>query len=55
MESALIRLDRMFDVGTPELLTVAVIALLAMGPERLPEAIRNLARSWNWPDPSTIA
>ena len=32
----------MFDVGFPELILVSVIALLVLGPERLPEALRTL-------------
>ena len=32
----------MFDIGFPELLLVAVIGLLVLGPERLPEALRTL-------------
>ncbi len=32
----------MFDIGFPELLLVAVIGLLVLGPERLPSALRTL-------------
>ena len=32
----------MFDIGFPELLLVSVVLLLVLGPERLPEALRNL-------------
>ncbi len=32
----------MFDIGFPELLIVSVVALLVLGPERLPEALRTL-------------
>lgn len=32
----------MFDIGFPELLIVAVIALVVLGPKRLPEAMRTL-------------
>ena len=32
----------MLDIGFPELLVVATLALLVLGPERLPEAIRTL-------------
>ena len=32
----------MFDIGFPELLLVSVVILLVLGPERLPEALRNL-------------
>lgn len=34
----------MFDIGFPELLIVSVVALLVLGPERLPEALRTLGR-----------
>lgn len=32
----------MFDIGFPELMLVSVVALLVLGPERLPEALRTL-------------
>lgn len=32
----------MFDIGFPELLLIAIIGLLVIGPERLPEALRTL-------------
>lgn len=32
----------MFDVGFPELLLVSVVALLVIGPERLPETVRTI-------------
>ena len=32
----------MFDIGFPELLLVSVVALLVVGPDRLPESIRTL-------------
>jgi sec-independent protein translocase protein TatB len=32
----------MFDIGFPELLLIAIVALLVIGPERLPEALRTL-------------
>ena len=32
----------MFDIGFPELLIVSVVALLVLGPERLPEALRTM-------------
>ena len=31
----------MFDIGFSEILVIAVIALLVMGPERLPQALRS--------------
>ena len=33
----------MFDIGFPELLIVSIIALLVVGPERLPGAIRSMS------------
>ena len=33
----------MFDIGFPELLLISVVALLVIGPERLPETIRSIA------------
>lgn len=33
----------MFDIGFSELLVIAVIALVVMGPERLPETVRNIS------------
>lgn len=32
----------MFDIGFPELLLVSVVALLVIGPERLPETVRTI-------------
>lgn len=32
----------MFDVGFPELVLIAVVGLLVLGPDRLPEALRTL-------------
>jgi sec-independent protein translocase protein TatB len=32
----------MFDVGFPELVLIAVVGLVVIGPERLPEALRTL-------------
>ena len=33
----------MFDVGFPELLLISIVALLVIGPDRLPETVRNIA------------
>lgn len=33
----------MFDIGFPELLIVSVVALLVIGPEKLPETVRTVA------------
>jgi sec-independent protein translocase protein TatB len=32
----------MFDIGFPELILIAIVGLLVLGPERLPEALRTL-------------
>ena len=32
----------MFDVGFSELLVIAIISLIVMGPERLPETVRTI-------------
>ena len=37
----------MFDVGWSELLLIAVVALLVIGPKELPEVMRNLGRAMN--------
>ena len=33
----------MFDIGFPELVVISIVALLVIGPNRLPEAIRTLS------------
>ncbi|MDZ7685193.1 MAG: Sec-independent protein translocase protein TatB [Gammaproteobacteria bacterium] len=33
----------MFDIGFPELLIVSIVALLVIGPEKLPETVRTVA------------
>ena len=38
----------MFDVGAPELLVLAVIAVILFGPEKLPEFARKVARVINY-------
>ena len=35
----------MFDIGFPELIVVAVLALVVLGPERLPAAMRSVLKS----------
>ena len=32
----------MFDIGFPELVLISIVALLILGPERLPEAVRTM-------------
>jgi sec-independent protein translocase protein TatB len=32
----------MFDIGFPELVLLCIVALLVLGPERMPEAVRTL-------------
>ena len=34
----------MFDIGFSELLIIAVLTLIVMGPERLPETVRTITR-----------
>ena len=38
----------MFDIGLLELLLIAVISLLVLGPERLPGAVRSGAKTFYW-------
>ena len=38
--------DSMFDIGFFELLLVAVLTLIVLGPERLPVAVKALVRWW---------
>jgi len=33
----------MFDIGFPELLIVSIVALLVIGPDKLPETVRSIA------------
>jgi sec-independent protein translocase protein TatB len=33
----------MFDIGFPELVVISIVALLVIGPEKLPEAIRTMS------------
>jgi sec-independent protein translocase protein TatB len=36
----------MFDVGFAELLLLAVVTLLVAGPERMPQIVRNVGKTW---------
>ena len=38
----------MLDIGLLELLLIAVISLLVLGPERLPNAVRSGAKTFYW-------
>lgn len=35
----------MFNVGTPELLVIMLVALIILGPQRLPEAARQVGKA----------
>jgi sec-independent protein translocase protein TatB len=36
----------MFEIGFPELLVIIFVGLLVLGPERLPQVIKTLTRSF---------
>lgn len=36
----------MFNIGTPELILIAMVALMAFGPGQLPDFMRTVARAW---------
>ena len=38
----------MFDIGLPELLLVALISLIVLGPNRIPEIVKNLIKFSRW-------
>ena len=38
----------MFDVGLPELLLIALISLIVLGPNRIPEIVKNLIKFSRW-------
>ena len=41
-------MDSFFGIGLAELFFIAVIALVVLGPKRLPETIRQIARAWGY-------
>ena len=38
----------MFDIGLPELLLIALISLIVLGPNRIPEIVKNLIKFSRW-------
>ena len=41
-------MDNVFGIGLAELFFIAVIALVVLGPKRLPETIRQVVRAWGY-------
>jgi sec-independent protein translocase protein TatB len=41
-------MDNIFGIGLPELFFIAILALIILGPERLPSTLRQLARYWGY-------
>jgi sec-independent protein translocase protein TatB len=41
-------MDSIFGIGLPELFFIAIIALIVLGPERLPGTLRQIAKSWGY-------
>ena len=37
-----------FGIGLPELIFIAIIALIVLGPERLPGTLREIAKMWGY-------
>ena len=37
-----------FGIGLPELIFIAIIALIVLGPERLPSTLREIAKMWGY-------
>jgi len=38
----------MFDIGLLELFIIAVVSILVLGPEKLPVAVRSIAKTFYW-------
>ena len=38
----------MFDIGLLELFLIAVVSILVLGPEKLPVAVRSIAKTFYW-------
>lgn len=41
-------MDNIFGIGLPELFFIAILALIILGPERLPSTLRQIARYWGY-------
>jgi sec-independent protein translocase protein TatB len=41
-------MDNIFGIGLPELFFIAILALIILGPERLPSTFRQIARYWGY-------
>lgn len=41
-------MDSFFGIGLPELFFIAVLALIFLGPERLPSTLRQIAKAWGY-------
>ncbi|RIK43505.1 MAG: hypothetical protein DCC55_05500 [Chloroflexi bacterium] len=41
-------MDSIFGIGLPELFFIAILALIILGPERLPGTLRQIAKAWGY-------
>lgn len=41
-------MDSIFGIGLPELFFIAILALIILGPERLPGTLREIAKAWGY-------